>query len=60
MRVTLEFELPDALNVELQVAAQTAEITVDRWAAQTIEAELATRRLDGVPLGRCGPQVRRG
>jgi len=56
MRVTLNFELPDALNTELQVAAETSGMTASSWAAQVIEGELAVRRLDYIAPGRTGAQ----
>ena len=57
MRVTLELELPDALQDELQKAAKTSGITAPAWAALAIEAELATRRLPRVALGAHGPRI---
>ena len=56
MRVDLSFELPDELDKELQAAAQKSGITPSKWSAMVIEAELATRRLDYIEPGRCGPQ----
>lgn len=57
MRVTLSFDLPEALTTELETAAETSGVTMHRWAAQIIEGALAERRLDNVELGRCGPQI---
>lgn len=60
MQVNLKFQLPDALNAELQVAAETSRMTPSDWAAQLIEAELASRRLPHVEMGRLGAQIVNG
>ena len=44
----LDLDLPDALESELQMAARTSGIPAHAWAAQALEAELATRRLPRV------------
>jgi len=57
MRVTLNLDLPDALEHELQSAARTSGIPATTWAAQAIESELASRRLPRVHCGSHGPRI---
>jgi hypothetical protein len=57
VRVTLDFELPEGLGVELHNAARTSRMSPAAWAAQTIEAELAVRVLETVAAGRNGPRM---
>jgi predicted transcriptional regulator len=57
VRVTLDFELSEALSNELQHAARASRMSPAAWAAQTIEAELAVRVLETVSAGRYGPRM---
>lgn len=57
MRVTLDMELPDALESELQMAAKTSGIPAHAWAAQALEAELASRRLPRVAIAPHGARI---
>lgn len=57
MRVTLNLELPDALENELQMAAKTSGIPAHAWAAQALEAELASRRLPQVAAAPHGARI---
>lgn len=58
MRVILKMDIPDALGHELKAAARTSSMTIEGWAAQVVEAEIATRLLEDVAAGRCGPRMR--
>jgi hypothetical protein len=57
VRVTLDLDLPDALQDELQLAAKTSGIPAHTWAAQALEAELASRRLPRVAEAPHGPRI---
>jgi hypothetical protein len=57
VRVTLDLELPDALESELQMAAKTSGIPAHAWAAQALEAELASRRLPRVAIAPHGARI---
>ena len=57
MRVTLDLDLPDALQDELQMAAKTSGIAPQTWAALAIEAELASRRLPRVKPASLGARI---
>jgi hypothetical protein len=57
VRVTLDFEIPEALSAELRTAARASRMSPAAWAAQTIEAELAVRVLETVSAGRCGARM---
>jgi hypothetical protein len=57
MRVTLDLELPEALQDELQTAAKECGISGAAWAAQAIESELASRRLPRVTVGPYGARM---
>jgi hypothetical protein len=46
MRVDMSLEMPDALHTELELAAGACGMRPAAFAAQAIEATLATRRLD--------------
>jgi hypothetical protein len=50
----LNIDLPDALRVELESTAKRCGIAPAMWAAQTLEAELASQRLPNVEMGRYG------
>jgi hypothetical protein len=54
VRFTLDLDLPDALCVELETEAKRCGMTTPKWAAEQIEAEIASRRLPYVDLGRNG------
>ena len=54
MRLTLDLDLPDALGVELETEAKRCGMTAPRWAAEQIEAEIASRRLPHVDVARYG------
>lgn len=56
----IRISLPDALFRELETAsAQVREhgFGPAEWAAEIIEAEMASRRLPGVRLGTHGPRI---
>jgi hypothetical protein len=55
--VTLDLELPDALESELQMAAKTSGIPAHAWAAQALKAELASRRLPRVTIAPHGARI---
>jgi hypothetical protein len=57
VRVTLDLDLPDALQDELQMAARTSGIPAHAWAAQALEAELASRRLPRVATAPHGARI---
>jgi hypothetical protein len=57
VRVTLDLDLPEALQDELQMAAKTSGIAPHAWAALAIEAELATRRLRRVTPASLGARI---
>ena len=57
MRMLLDLDLPDALQDELQMAAKTSGIPAHAWAAQALEAELATRRLPRVVTAPHGARI---
>jgi hypothetical protein len=57
VRVTLDLDLPDALQDELQMAAKTSGIAPQTWAALAIEAELASRRLPRVKPAILGARI---
>jgi hypothetical protein len=46
MRVDMSLEMPDALHTELELAAEACGMKPAAFAAQAIEATLASRRLD--------------
>ena len=48
MRVDLRLDFPDELMAELESAAQTCGMRPAAFAAEAIEAALATRRLDRI------------
>jgi len=58
MRVTLDFELSDALARELQSACRECQMTVQHFAAESVEAVLAGRRLSGVRVAPLGARVK--
>lgn len=49
--------LPDALLMELTVAARESKCSPTVFAVQCIEATLAARRLPNVAPGRCGARL---
>lgn len=53
----MELILPDELVAELQDAAKERNCSPLQFAQETVEAELATRRLSRVTVGRCGPRI---
>jgi hypothetical protein len=57
VRVTLNLDIPDALESELQMAAKTSGIPADAWAAQALEAELASRRLPRMAIAPHGARI---
>ena len=57
-RLQFEVELPDQLATELNEAANECSISREKFAAQAIEATLASRRLESAISGRCGPRVK--
>jgi hypothetical protein len=57
VRVTLDLELPEALESELQMAAKKSGIPAHAWAAQALEAELASRRLPQVAAAPHGARI---
>ena len=57
MRVTLDLDLPAPLHGELLEAAKEARCNLEVFAAECVEATLATRRLPGVTLGRLGARI---
>jgi hypothetical protein len=58
VRLLLDVELPDELAVELHTAADETNLSPERFAAQVLESEIASRRLEHTTLGRCGPRVK--
>jgi hypothetical protein len=54
VRLTFEMELPEQLHDELTTAAKECHISPSAWAAFTIEAGLAARRLPYVVIGSHG------
>jgi hypothetical protein len=57
-RLQFDVELPDALAAELSEAAKECSMSPRRFAAQAVEVTLASRRLENVATGRCGPRVK--
>jgi hypothetical protein len=52
-------ELPDALATELRAAAKERNISEPTFAAQVLESELASRRLENISSGQCGARLRK-
>lgn len=57
MRLTISCELPTPLIDELQKAASESRTTPETFAAQTIEASLAARRLPKIQAAPYGARV---
>jgi hypothetical protein len=57
MRLTISCELPTLLIAELEKAAHETATTPETFAAQTIEASLAARRLPNIPAARHGARI---
>jgi hypothetical protein len=57
MRLNISCELPTMLVEELHKAASESRTTPETFAAQTIEAGLAARRLPNVPSAAYGARV---
>jgi hypothetical protein len=57
-RLLFDVELPEPLAAELSEAAIECSISREKFAAQAIEATLASRRLETALHGRCGPRLR--
>lgn len=59
MNLVLKFKLPPELVAELQTAAAQSRCTPESFAAETLEAALAARRLPSVRPGQQGPRRER-
>ena len=57
MRLTLTLDFPDALSEDLHAEAKRRGMTAQQWAAEQIEAEIASRRLPHVNVGRGTAQM---
>ena len=57
MRLILDLDLPGPLHGELIAAAKEARVNPELYAALALEANLAARRLEFMPRGRCGPRI---
>jgi hypothetical protein len=57
-RIDFSVELPEELSAELHESAKECGIAPTKFAAQAIEATLASRRLESAISGRCGPRVK--
>jgi hypothetical protein len=60
MRLNISCELPTALVDELHKAASESRTTPESFAAQTIEAGLAARRLPNIQAGAHGARIAAG
>jgi hypothetical protein len=60
MQLTFSLSLPAALYAELIESCETCSCTPKEFAAQSLEAILASRRLPKIRAGRCGPRFTAG
>lgn len=54
MQLSFSLTLPDALYRELMESCRTCSCSPKEFAAQSLEAVLASRRLPKIRAGRCG------
>ena len=57
MEITVTFTLPELLANELKAACRECEMPINQFAAESVESVLASRRLPGIQVGRCGARV---
>ncbi len=56
-RIHVKLDLPDSLLAELEMAARQCELSTPAFVSEVLTADLAARRLPGVPSGHTGPRV---
>jgi hypothetical protein len=56
-RLTLDIDIPTPLFEELTKASKEALIHPNLFCAEAIESVLASRRLEFIRPGRCGPRI---
>lgn len=56
-RINVKLDLPDPLLTELETAARRCELSSADYICEVVTADLAARRLPGVPPGHTGPRV---
>lgn len=56
-RLTLDIDIPTPLFDELTAASREARIHPTLFAAECLESVLASRRLEFIRPGRCGPRI---
>jgi hypothetical protein len=56
-RLTFDIDIPAPLFEELTAASREARIHPALFAAEALESTLASRRLEFIKPGRCGPRI---